>query len=185
MLGDAAGGCAHGHGAWELLDEPCAGAIRRRRPRSSRYEANTLYVMNIGAIDVVDITNPASPTRTSQLLLPGEPTSVAVNDGLVAVSVPAAVKTDPGHVLFFRGSTQVGDVVVGSLPDMVTFTPDGKLLAVANEGEPNSFGSADSVDPEGSISVINTQPFRNPGALEAQRQPAARRDDHLLSVQRR
>jgi hypothetical protein len=33
---------------------------------------------------------------------------------------------------------------------------------VANEGEPNSYGQPDSVDPEGSVSVINTLPFRTP-----------------------
>jgi hypothetical protein len=135
------------------------------------YESNTLYVMNIGAIDVVDVTNPSTPVRTAQLPLPGEPTSVAVNGGLVAVAVPASPKTDPGHVLFFRGAQQVGDVVVGALPDMVTFTHDGRLLAVANEGEPNSYGQADSVDPDGSVSVITTQPFRNNGALKRKGSP--------------
>ena len=127
------------------------------------FEAGRLYVLNVGGIDVVDITNPAAPVKVATLPLPGEPTSVTVNRGLVAASVPAPVKTDPGRVLFFRGDRQVGEVVVGALPDMVVFTPDGKLLAVANEGEPNSYGAAGSVDPEGSISVITTQPFRASG----------------------
>jgi hypothetical protein len=130
------------------------------------YEDDTLYVMNIGTIDVVDISDPSTPTLITQLALPGEPTGVAVSGGLVAVAVPATPKTDPGRVLFFRGDVQVGAVVVGALPDMVAFTPDGKLLAVANEGEPNSYGFADSVDPEGSISVIVTQPFRTSGASQ-------------------
>ena len=141
-------------------------ATEETRGENVVYENSTMYVMNNGAIDVVDITNPAAPTLRHQLRLPGEPTSVAVNDGLVAVSVPATPKTDPGRVIFFRGTTKVGDVTVGALPDMVTFTHDGKLLAVANEGEPNSYGQPDSVDPEGSISVINTQPFRTNGALK-------------------
>lgn len=148
------------------------------------YEGGVLYVMNIGAIDVVDVSDPTTPVKTSQLALPGEPTSVAVNDGLVAVSVPAPIKTDPGRVLFFRGATQVGDVTVGALPDIVTFTPDGKLLAVANEGEPNSYGAVDSVDPEGSISIITTQPFRTPGALQSNGspQPAATIDFTAFNV---
>ena len=128
------------------------------------YEDGTLYVLNIGTVDVVDVSDPTAPVRTAQLALPSEPTSVAVNGGLVAVAVPAPVKTDPGEVLFFRGGVQVGAVTVGSLPDMVTFTPNGKLLAVANEGEPNSYGLPDSVDPEGSVSIITTAPFRAPGA---------------------
>lgn len=135
------------------------------------HEDDVLYVMNIGAIDVVDVSDPSAPIRTAQLPLPGEPTSVAVSDGLVAVAVPAMPKTDPGHVLFFRDNTQVGHVTVGAGPDMVAFTPDGKLLAVANEGEPNSYGLPDSLDPEGSISVVVAQPFRAGGASKRAESP--------------
>ncbi len=124
-------------------------------------DKGTMYVMAPSAIEIVDIADPANPVRQTIIALPGDPTSVAVNDGLVAVSVPAAIKTDPGRVLLFRGIEQVGEVIVGALPDMVVFTPDGKLLAVANEAEPNSYGQVGSVDPEGSISVIETRPFRH------------------------
>ena len=37
---------------------------------------------------------------------------------------------------------------------MVTFTPDGRRVVVANEGEPEGY-CAGQVDPEGSISVID------------------------------
>ena len=40
---------------------------------------------------------------------------------------------------------------VGNLPDMVTFSPDGSRIFVANEGENQGNG----IDPAGSISVIN------------------------------
>jgi hypothetical protein len=46
----------------------------------------------------------------------------------------------------------VGLVEVGALPDMLTFTPDGKKVLVANEGEPD-----DGVDPEGSVSIIHLE----------------------------
>jgi DNA-binding beta-propeller fold protein YncE len=52
------------------------------------------------------------------------------------------------------GFSVLGTDTVGALPDMVTFTSDGSHLLVANEGEPNSYNQPDSVDPEGSISVI-------------------------------
>ncbi|MDB6136139.1 MAG: 5-nucleotidase/2,3-cyclic phosphodiesterase [Verrucomicrobiales bacterium] len=44
---------------------------------------------------------------------------------------------------------------------MITFTPDGRHLLVANEGEPNSYNNVNaatlglSVDPEGSVSIID------------------------------
>jgi 2',3'-cyclic-nucleotide 2'-phosphodiesterase (5'-nucleotidase family) len=117
-----------------------------------------MYTTNKFLIDVVDVSNPAAPVLATQLDLTadgGEPTSVAASDDLLAVAVPAAVKTDPGKVVFFQDEVRVGEVTVGSLPDSVAFAPNGKRLVVANEGEPNSYGQPDSVDPEGSISVVD------------------------------
>lgn len=120
-----------------------------------------LFVVN-GAnntVDVLDLSDPTTPKKVGSLS--GAPfgagiNSVAAHEGLVALAIEAAPKTNPGRVAFFRAAdlTLLSSVVVGALPDMVTFTPDGKRLLVANEGEPNSYGLPDSVDPEGSISVI-------------------------------
>ncbi len=82
-------------------------------------------------------------------------TSVAVNrqNDLVAVAVPASVKTDNGMVVFLnKAGTVINTVSVGTLPDMITFTPDGSKLLVANEGEPNDDYT---VDPVGSVSIID------------------------------
>jgi DNA-binding beta-propeller fold protein YncE len=81
---------------------------------------------------------------------------VAVSDGLVALAIEANPKTSPGVVAFYNAADLrlLHSVTVGALPDMVVFTPDGKYLLVANEGEPNSYGQPASVDPEGSVSVI-------------------------------
>ncbi len=84
----------------------------------------------------------------------GAPNSVAVSNGIVAVAIEASVKQSYGVVVLL---TTDGDFIrtvqVGALPDMLTFTPDGKYLLVANEGEPNG---AYTIDPEGSVSVIDT-----------------------------
>ena len=50
----------------------------------------------------------------------------------------------------------ISTVSVGALPDMVKFSGDGSKLLVTNEGEPDSLYT---IDPEGSISVINTSGY--------------------------
>ncbi|MCP9884630.1 esterase-like activity of phytase family protein [Synechococcus sp. ATX 2A4] len=47
-------------------------------------------------------------------------------------------------------------MTVGALPDAVKFSADGTKLLVTNEGEPNSLYT---IDPEGSISVIDTSSY--------------------------
>jgi hypothetical protein len=58
------------------------------------------------------------------------------------------------------------DVEVGYLPDMLTFTPDGSKILVANEGEPEYkefdgekvsgyYNGTPDNDPKGSISIIS------------------------------
>jgi hypothetical protein len=118
-----------------------------------------VFAINAGAnsVDVVDLTDPANPTRVSVIdFAPfgGGVNGVAVHDGLVAVAVEAVTKTDPGSVAFLDAATLdvLGQVTAGALPDMVTFTPDGDYLLVANEGEPSEDYS---VDPEGSVTVID------------------------------
>ncbi|MEM6656343.1 MAG: choice-of-anchor I family protein, partial [Planctomycetota bacterium] len=90
-----------------------------------------------------------------EFLIPaGAVNSVACSGGLVAVAVANTTPTENGMVLLYSASMPPGapplkSVVVGALPDMVTFTPDGRKLLVANEGEPGL------VDPDGSVSVID------------------------------
>jgi DNA-binding beta-propeller fold protein YncE len=118
--------------------------------------------LNQRRLDVVDVSVVSTPVPVTHFDTPGDPTSVAVSRGLVAVSSAAAIKTDPGLVQFYDAATLtlLGQVTVGAQPDMVTFTPDGKSLLVANEGEP----SLDyAIDPPGSVSIIYVP--RNLGKL--------------------
>jgi hypothetical protein len=124
-----------------------------------------LFVVNgaLASLDVLDLTNPAQPTLLKTVTMAslwagaGAANSVAIHQGMVALAVQALDKTQPGRLIVLRASDYavLGTAVVGALPDMVTFTPDGKTLLLANEGEPNSYGLPDSVDPEGSISVVD------------------------------
>jgi len=79
--------------------------------------------------------------------------SIAVENGFAAVAIEGEAIDDNGQVLVF--STTGGESTtfeVGVLPDMVTFTPDGTKILVANEGEPSEDYT---IDPEGSISIID------------------------------
>jgi len=117
------------------------------------------FVVNAqaGTIDVLDLSDPTDPTKVGELTTPGA-NSVAVRDGLVAVAEQAGAVQAAGSVVFFHAATlaRLGQVRVGALPDMLTFSPDGRSLLVANEGEPDDYGPG-STDPEGSISVVDVR----------------------------
>ena len=125
------------------------------------YDAKSrrLFVVNAATstVDVLSARNPRAPGKVTTIdtSIFGAPNSVAVNDGLVAIAIESKPnKTDPGRVAFYDTDGKLlSSVRVGSLPDMVTFTPDGNYLLVANEAEPSGYG-AGQVDPEGSVSII-------------------------------
>jgi hypothetical protein len=124
-------------------------------------KGDKLFVSNASdvSVDIVDVSNPAAPTLLKRIDLSAfgtEVTSVAVGNGLVAATVEAG--TSPGKlVVFSPGGSNLRWVQVGAGPDMVTFTPDGRRILVANEGEPSGYLAGD-VDPAGSISVVDVQP---------------------------
>lgn len=138
----------------------------RTAGETAALRAEKLYVTNADdvSLDIVDVSNPAQPAllrRVSLAEYGSSVTSVAVSSkNLIAVAVVAPRKTDPGTVVFL---TPAGEVVrtakVGSLPDMLTFTQDGRQLLVANEGEPDCYG-AGCTDPVGSVSIVTVVPMK-------------------------
>jgi hypothetical protein len=123
-----------------------------------------LFVVNgaLASVDVLDLSNPAAPTLIGSIAASSigaglaAINSVAVFNGVVALAIEASPKTSDGVVAWVRASdlTVLGTDTVGALPDMLTFTPDGSHLLVANEGEPDSYNQVGSIDPVGSVSVI-------------------------------
>jgi DNA-binding beta-propeller fold protein YncE len=106
---------------------------------------------------VLDLHDPSLPSLAGRIDVSalGSPNSVAVRKGVVAIAVEASPKTDPGSVAFADAAGNLlGSVRVGALPDMLTFTPDGRTLLVVNEAEPSTDYA---VDPEGSVSVIDVR----------------------------
>ncbi len=119
---------------------------------------------NSNSLTILDITNPAQPTLVREVSMTpygGGINSVAVYDGLIAAAVENDPKTDNGRVVLMDSSGFVLNTIeVGVLPDMIVFSPDGKTLLTANEGEPNDDYS---IDPEGSVSIIDLSGgFSNP-----------------------
>ena len=109
------------------------------------------------SIAVVDFKNPAAMTVTGSISMTpfgGAVNSVAVSDGKLAAAIQNNDKQANGKVVVFKTSDHsvIAQVNVGALPDMVTFSPDGKYIMTANEGEPNP---AYSNDPEGTVSIIS------------------------------
>jgi hypothetical protein len=122
--------------------------------------SNRLFVVNSlkNKLHILNFNNPAAVTEVGVVDMSaygGGINSVAVRNGIVAVAVEASPKTDSGKVVFLdTAGTFLKEVKAGALPDMITFSPDGKYVVTANEGEPN----ADyTIDPEGSITVVDIQ----------------------------
>ena len=124
------------------------------------YDAKTkrIFVVNgaTNSIDVLDASNVDNPTLAFSIALQGgSPNSVAVDPrswvNEIAVAVEADTITDPGKVMFFdTDGNFLNELTVGALPDMLTYSHNGFMLAVANEGEP-----AEGIDPEGTVSLVS------------------------------
>ncbi len=143
-----------------IFDEGAA-EIVAHEPGSQR-----LFVINADAasVDVLDASDPANLVKlfsidataygdgaNSVAVRPAEPGRMA----MVAVAIEAPVAQDNGVVAFFNVNGDfLGTVEVGALPDMVTFTPNGNKVLVANEGEPDDDYV---VDPVGSVSIIDIE----------------------------
>ena len=165
-------------------DNPAAGGEQVKTPDSlrlsflSRYESGSfdtsaaeipaydaasqrLFVVNAeqGVLDVLDMSDPAKPLLigsmgVEEIAAGAVVNSVAVKNGLVAIAVQAATKTDNGFAALYRADdlSLLGSVEVGAQPDMIIFTPDSSKVLTANEGEPSDDYQ---IDPPGSISIID------------------------------
>ena len=122
------------------------------------FVSKRIFVVNgaLGTVDVFDATQPETPVKVGSLSFAAGANSVAADRGVVAIAIEGVDPQQPGTVEFYRATTLefISRVTVGALPDMVTFSPTGRYLLVANEGEPNT---EYTVDPEGSVSIIDVR----------------------------
>ncbi len=132
-----------------------------------------LFVTNgsTSSIDILNISDPTQPSLFKSIDITsygGGANSVAFKNGLLVAAVQGNVTQDPGKAVFFNANGDfLNSITVGALPDMLTFTPDGTRVLVANEGEPNSYNQPDSVDPEGSVSIVNINDINNLSVINA------------------
>ncbi len=130
-------------------------------------KTNTMWVAGVVGVDVLDADS-GELLKHIDVTPYGFVNSVAIHNGLAAFAIEAysdeliGDRRAPGVVLFYDTKTMapskgVNPVSVGSLPDMLTFTHDGRRLLVANEGTPNPVADEDyeAPDPVGSVSIID------------------------------
>jgi len=130
----------------------------------SAYDSNTgrLFVVNnstVNKIDVIDMSNPSAMKVIASIsMVPygGAVNSLSVYNGKLAAAIESLNKQENGKVAVFNtiDYKELKVINVGALPDMITFSPDGRFIMTADEGEPND---AYTVDPVGSISIISVE----------------------------
>lgn len=121
-----------------------------------------LFVVNnsdVNQIDVIDMQDPSAMAVIHSISMApygGKVNSTSVSGGTLAAAIESLDKQTDGKVAVFNTSdySEVKVVTVGALPDMVIFSPDGKYILTANEGEP---GADYTNDPPGSVSIISVE----------------------------
>ena len=119
------------------------------------YDETTGRLLSTNASEkTVDVLDLADGSLLARIELPTAPSCVAAHGGVVAVAAPAASTGEPGTVYFLDppAGAILRSVTVGHHPDMLLFTPDGRHLLVANEGEPSDDYRR---DPPGSVSILS------------------------------
>ena len=90
---------------------------------------------DVGLIDVLDLSDPAKPSRMFQiqtLVSGGQPISLDVKKGILAVALRRLIKSEPGRLAFFTvDGERIGRTVgLGAQPNMIAFIPEPHTLLI-------------------------------------------------------
>lgn len=134
------------------------------------YDVNRKQLLIVNAnnksVDVLSLADPKAPSKVNTINLAaaaqaanvkiGAANSIAIHGDLLAVAIENEDKQATGIIAFYdlTDLSLKTTINAGALPDMVTFSPDGRFVLSANEGEPNDEYTN---DPEGSITLIDLQ----------------------------
>ena len=107
-----------------------------------------------GTIERISISDPFNLKKLAPFdLSGGNITAVAVHKNLIAASIKEKIVDAPGNVQIFNNNgKKLAEYKTGALPDNIAFSPDGRYLLTANEGEPSDDYK---IDPEGSFTLID------------------------------
>ncbi len=141
-------------GNFKVAEAGSSAEISAYDPTSKR-----LFVMNSlkNKMEILNLSNPAAITSITTIdMAPygAGLNSIAVKNGIVAIAVENTTTTN-GKVAFFNtDGIHQKSVEAGNLPDMITFSPDGKYVLTANEAQP-IFYTPTLSDPEGSVTIVD------------------------------
>ena len=108
---------------------------------------------SVGILDFSDVSDISLVKYIDLSQYGSNANSVAVHQNLVAIAIEDTLKQANGKVVFTDLTGKyLNHVEVGALPDNLCFSPNGLILMVACEGEPNDDYT---VDPVGSITRID------------------------------
>ncbi len=121
--------------------------------------SSSIFVVGGNGIEVLGLDGSLRASLAGSVF--GAINSISINaQGIAAIAFSNATVQNPGTVQFFDTAAFVasggagghlGGVTVGSVPDMLMWTPDGSRVLVANEGERQS----NAVNPAGGVSIIS------------------------------
>lgn len=117
----------------------------------------------LGAIGMIDITDPAAPKAAGVVMMEGEPTSVTV----VGSNILAAVNTSESFtepsgmlsVIDMTSQTVTASCDLGGQPDSVAVSPDKTFIAVAIENERDEDVNDGAIPqlPAGNLVIFNLE----------------------------
>jgi hypothetical protein len=116
----------------------------------------------LGAVGLIDITDPAAPKAMGNIDMGGEPTSVTVvgNTAFIAVNTSESFTAPSGFVaaIDLATKTELGRCDLGGQPDSTAHAADGSFIAIAIENERDEDAGDGRVGqmPAGWVSLIDT-----------------------------
>lgn len=141
----------HETGSFKIGEGEGYAEMLRYHPKSKSLMVTASETGTIERLSIRSVTNISKMNALD--LSGGDVTAVAVHGDMVAASIKGDAADAAGMVKLFDASgKEIASFTTGPLPDNLAFSPDGRYLLTANEGEPSDDYT---IDPEGSFTLID------------------------------